>query len=173
MRHQPNLGVGPRALVNAEARFSELRVAPKLWLYEPHLKNIHRERRMTAAVRLNHMSVLVRSLPASVKFYQEILLLPEIECGARLPHIRWFGLGDGQSVHLIEGEIGNTLVKRSTHFCISSDDFDGTIRHLRDKNVNFCNAAGEEGKIHIRADGVRSVYFQDPDGYWIEVNEDF
>jgi lactoylglutathione lyase len=128
---------------------------------------------MTAAVRLNHMSVLVRSLPTSMKFYQEVLLLPEIECGARMSNIRWFGLGDGQSVHLIEGEFGNTLVRRSTHFCISCADFDEMIRHLGDKGVKFCNSAEEKGKIQIRADGVRSVYLQDPDGYWIEVNEDY
>jgi catechol 2,3-dioxygenase-like lactoylglutathione lyase family enzyme len=128
---------------------------------------------MTAALRLNHMSLQVQSLERSAKFYQEILLLPEIECGAQKANIRWFGLGNGQSVHLIEGEFGNTFVKISTHFCISSADFDGMIRHLRDKGVTFGNLAGEQGKEHIRADGVRSVYLQDPDSYWIEVNEDF
>jgi catechol 2,3-dioxygenase-like lactoylglutathione lyase family enzyme len=128
---------------------------------------------MTAALRLNHMSLQVRSLEGSAKFYQEVLLLPEIECGARMANIRWFGLGDGQSIHLIEGEFGNTFVKISTHFCISSADFEGTLAHLRDKSVKFCNVAGEQGKVHVRADGVRSVYFQDPDGYWIEINEDF
>jgi catechol 2,3-dioxygenase-like lactoylglutathione lyase family enzyme len=38
---------------------------------------------MSVDVRLNHMSVQVRNLEASEKFYQEILRLPEIECGAR------------------------------------------------------------------------------------------
>ena len=128
---------------------------------------------MTAAVRLNHMSVLVRSLPTSMKFYQEVLLLPEIECGAQRANIRWFGLGDGQSVHLIEGDFGATFVKMSTHFCISSDDFDGAVQHLANTGATYCNLAGEAGKLHTRADGVRSVYLQDPDGYWIELNEDY
>jgi lactoylglutathione lyase len=128
---------------------------------------------MTAPVRLNHMSLQVRSLERSAKFYQEVLLLPEIECGARMANIRWFGLGEGQSVHLIEGDFGDTFVKRSTHFCISSTDFDGMVRHLRKRSVTFCNSAGEQGKEHTRADGVRSVYLQDPDGYWLEINEDF
>jgi lactoylglutathione lyase len=128
---------------------------------------------MTAALRLNHMSPQVRSLSGSAKFYQEVLRLPEIECGAAKANIRWFGLGNGQSVHLIEGDFGNTFVKRSTHFCISSADFDGIVRHFRESSVKFCNLDGEEGKEHRRADGVRSVYLQDPDGYWLEVNEDF
>jgi lactoylglutathione lyase len=103
---------------------------------------------MSAKVRLNHMSLQVRNLDRSAKFYQEVFLLPEIECGA-------------------------THVTRSTHFCISTSDLDGAIEHLRNLNVAFCDAAGAQGKIHVRADGVRSVYLQDPDGYWIEVNEDF
>ena len=128
---------------------------------------------MSAELRLNHMSVQVRSLERSATFYQEVLLLPEIECGARKANIRWFGLGSGQSIHLIEGDFGNTFVKISTHFCISSADFEGMVQHLRDKGATFCNLAGEAGKEHMRADGVRSVHLQDPDSYWIEINEDF
>ena len=128
---------------------------------------------MKNELRLNHMSLQVRSLKASSSFYQDVLLLPEIECGAAKANIRWFGLGKGQSIHLIEGDFGKTFVKISTHFCISSADFDGMINHLNDKSVAFCNVSGEPGKQHTRADGVRSVYLQDPDGYWIEVNEDY
>ena len=126
-----------------------------------------------AALRLNHMSLQVKDLARSAKFYQDVLLLPEIECGAQKANIRWFGLGAGQSVHLIEGDFGATFVKMSTHFCISSDDFDAKVRHLAGTGVKYCNVAGEPGKLHTRADGVRSVYLQDPDGYWIELNEDY
>jgi len=128
---------------------------------------------MSAQVRLNHMSLQVRNLADSARFYQEVLLLPEIECGARKANIRWFGLGTGQSLHLIEGEFGETFVKISTHFCISAADFDAMVRHLDSKRAGYGNLAGEQGREHVRADGVRSVYLQDPDGYWIEVNEDF
>ena len=128
---------------------------------------------MVGELRINHASFQVRNLERSAQFYQEVLLLPEIECGAGKAHIRWFGIGNGQSVHLIEGDIGKTFVKMSTHLCISTTDFEGTVRHMREKGAAFCNLAGEQGKEHTRADGVRSLYLQDPDGYWIEVNEDF
>jgi lactoylglutathione lyase len=131
------------------------------------------EATMNAALRLNHMSVQVRNLEASAKFYSEVLLLPEIECRARRPNIRWFGIGDVQAVHLIEGEFGATFVTRSTHFCITSSSFEGTLDHFRKKRVAFCNASGEAGAIHVRADGVRSVYLQDPDGYWVEISQEF
>ena len=31
---------------------------------------------------------------------------------------------------------------------------------------------GTPHKINIRADGIKQVFFQDGDGYWIEVNSD-
>ena len=37
--------------------------------------------------------------------------------------------------------------------------------------VNYSDWIGEIlNKINIRADGIKQVYFQDPNGYWIEVN---
>ena len=38
--------------------------------------------------------------------------------------------------------------------------------------VRYVNFKGEERKMTTRPDGVKQVYFQDPDGYWIEVNDD-
>ena len=128
---------------------------------------------MTTKLRLNHMSLRVRNLTASATFYQDVLLLPEIDCGAALTHIRWFGLGAGQSIHLIEGDFSKTFVTISTHFCISPADYEGMVRHLRAKGVVYCDYAGQQGKEQLRADGVRSVYVQDPDGYWIEINEEY
>jgi lactoylglutathione lyase len=111
---------------------------------------------MAMAVRLNHMSAPVRSLEVSAKFFQEGLQLPEIECGARKTNIRWFALGDGQSVHLIEGEFGRTFVALAPHFCISSFALDRTTRHLTAKGAKLCNLTGEVATNS--RDGVRGVY---------------
>ena len=55
-----------------------------------------------------------------------------------------------------------------------SNDF---IALLRNKNVPFENSKGTPDTTNTRPDGVKQIYFQDPDGYWIEVNnsklEDF
>lgn len=128
---------------------------------------------MAASLRLNHMSVLVSNLERSAAFYQRVLELPEIECLAARPNIRWFGIGPEQSVHLIEGDFADTHVKMHTHFCITAPDFEAKIAHIAGAGVTYVNVAREPGKVHVRADGVRSVYFQDPDGYWIEVSEEF
>jgi len=48
--------------------------------------------------------------------------------------------------------------------------FDNFIKSLEAKKIKYFNWEGESHKIKIRADGVKQIYFQDPDGYWIEVN---
>jgi catechol 2,3-dioxygenase-like lactoylglutathione lyase family enzyme len=119
------------------------------------------------------MSILVSNLGRSAEFYQRVLRLPEVECLARKPTIRWFGIGPEQTLHLIEGDFTGTHVKMSTHFCITTPEFEATIEHIAKSGVTYINVAGEHGRVSVRADGIRSVYFQDPDGYWIEVSEEF
>ena len=42
---------------------------------------------------------------------------------------------------------------------------------LKNNNVVWQNAQQEKYKITTRPDGVHQIWFQDPDGYWIEVND--
>ena len=123
--------------------------------------------------RIDHVVLTVADIDKTIAFYQRVLELPEIECLAARPNIRWFGIGPEQSVHLIEGDFADTHVKMHTHFCITAPDFEAKIAHIAGAGVTYVNVAREPGKVHVRADGVRSVYFQDPDGYWIEVSEEF
>ena len=37
-------------------------------------------------------------------------------------------------------------------------------------NVTYSDWPGTPNTINIRADGIKQIFFQDPDGYWIEVN---
>ncbi|MBW6421205.1 VOC family protein [Rhizobium sp. XQZ8] len=126
-----------------------------------------------AAFRINHLSILVADLRRSADFYEKVLRLPEIECKVGKPTIRWFGIGDSQSIHLIEGDFGATFVTMSTHLCIAVTDLDEAIAHIGSTGTVYGNLAREPGKVHMRADGIRSVYLQDPDGYWIEVSDDY
>lgn len=45
------------------------------------------------------------------------------------------------------------------------------MKYLDSKEIKYVNYIGDKQKPNIRADGVKHVYFQDPDGYWIEINE--
>jgi hypothetical protein len=45
------------------------------------------------------------------------------------------------------------------------------MEHLEASNVPFENWPGEAGTTNSRPDGIKQIYLQDPDGYWIEVND--
>jgi lactoylglutathione lyase len=45
------------------------------------------------------------------------------------------------------------------------------IAVLNKNHVPFENWAGEKSGFTSRVDGVKQIYFKDPDGYWIEVND--
>jgi len=128
---------------------------------------------MAASLRINHLSIMVRDLRRSADFYRQVLRLPEIECKVGKLNIRWFGIGDGQSIHLIEGDFGATYVTMSTHLCIAVTDLDGTVAHIAATGTRYSDLARNEGSIHVRRDGVRSIYLQDPDGYWLEISDDY
>jgi len=126
-----------------------------------------------AALRINHLSIRVADLKRSADFYQKVLRLPEIECKAAKSNIRWFGIGDDHSIHLIEGDFGATFVTMSTHLCIAVTDLDETIAHIASTGAVYGNLDRDPGKVHVRADGIRSIYLQDPDGYWLEISNDY
>jgi lactoylglutathione lyase len=51
----------------------------------------------------------------------------------------------------------------------SVDEF---VKGLIAAGVPFENWAGKANAITTRVDGVKQVYFQDPENYWIEINDD-
>ena len=114
----------------------------------------------------------MRDRDASARFYQDVLGLPEIENKTQRPHIRWFGLGAGRSIHIIGGageNAGNRPL--STHLALATARFDEMVKRLDERGIAYRNLKGEAGAYSVRADGVRQLYFQDPDGHWIEIND--
>ena len=127
---------------------------------------------MNAQFRIDHISISVRDLAASCRFYGETLGLTEIENKTRIPTIRWFAFDANRALHVITGSDAPAPERpMSSHFCLSSPAFDETLKELADRGVKFMSLSGELGKYSFRADGVRQTYFQDPDNYWIEVCE--
>lgn len=119
----------------------------------------------------DHLALSVNDINQSVAFYKDILKLSEIENRTGDPNIRWFSLGDGNELHLISSFPGNVTVTKAVHMALKTSDFDEFILELNKHNIVYSDWPGNNGKIQIRPDGVRQIFFQDPDGYWIEVNE--
>jgi catechol 2,3-dioxygenase-like lactoylglutathione lyase family enzyme len=125
------------------------------------------------ALFFDHISLHVHDLAASVRFYSEALGLSEIENKTRRPGIRWFGFDGARSIHLISGGVDPPAERPlSSHFALASANFDEAVRFLAERGIAFVNSGGKAGEIGFRADGVRQIYFKDPDNYWIEINEE-
>ncbi len=39
--------------------------------------------------------------------------------------------------------------------------------------IAYSDWPGKPNTVNIRADGIKQIYFQDPDGYWLEVNNGY
>ena len=124
---------------------------------------------MSLLLNLNHISIQVSDLAASSRFYSEVLGLREIENKTGFSFVRWFGIGDTHAIHLIGGQGTEQTAPKATHFALTTDDLEGAMSRLTDAGVPFGDYAGQAGKVGVRGDGARSIYFQDPDHHWIEI----
>ncbi|WMN12515.1 VOC family protein [Marivirga salinae] len=125
-----------------------------------------------AQVKLNHIAVYVEDLTESQSFYSNTIGLEEIEEPFKDGLHVWYKLGSSQ-LHLIEGDWEEPTINKNNHLCFSIKDMNSFIENLKAENVPFENWIGESGKITNRVDGVKQIYFQDPNGYWVEVNDDY
>ena len=119
----------------------------------------------------DHHALSVRNLDASAKFYGEVLGLKEMEDAAKNPAIRWFVLRDGRQLHLIQTEEKDISLTKTVHFSFAAKHFDKFVKFLENQGIPYSDWLGEANKIAQRPDGIRQVYIQDPDGYWIEIND--
>ena len=119
----------------------------------------------------DHYAINVDDVDASVTFYQRVFDLPEISDGTGKDNIRWLALGDGMALHIIESDRSEVRLQKGVHMAISLGDFDGFVERLRTLDVPFESWQGAAMETNGRPDGVQQVYLQDPDGYWIEVND--
>ncbi|SKB79255.1 Catechol 2,3-dioxygenase [Salegentibacter salinarum] len=120
--------------------------------------------------RKDHDTIRVKDLKTSVDFYGSILGLEQISNGGLGDHIKWLQLNNGVQLHLVESE---EVVEKNkgVHTAFNTDKLSEFMEFLRFKNIPFENWKGEKNTITNRPDGVKQIYFQDPDGYWIEVND--
>lgn len=118
----------------------------------------------------NHMALSVKDLSKSAAFYGDVLGLQEITNRTQIEGIRWFSMGEGRELHLISIINEPVTINKAVHMALTTDDFDLIIKRLEAKHIPYSDWPGVVGKVNIRTDGVKQIYFQDPDGYWLEVN---
>ena len=118
----------------------------------------------------NHLALSVKDVDRSADFYKKVLSLKEITNRTKIEGIRWFSLGEGKELHLISIVKDNITINKAVHLALTTSNFDNFVKILERANIIYSDWPGTLNKINIRADGIKQIYFQDPDGYWIEVN---
>lgn len=124
----------------------------------------------TSQFTFNHVALSVKDVDKSAIFYKEVLQLKEITNRTKMDGIRWFSFGEGKELHLVSILKEPVTINKAVHFALSTANFDAFVKTLEAKKITYSNWPGTPNTITMRADGIKQIYFQDPDGYWIEVN---
>lgn len=121
----------------------------------------------------DHSTIQVENIDRSVEFYKDILNLKEIDTPwPENTIIRFLETGKNQQLHIAKvPDFGDIKTNKVLHIAFAIQDFDAYLNFLNERGIKYSNFAGESKKTQLRPDGVRQIYFQDPDGYWIEIND--
>jgi lactoylglutathione lyase len=119
---------------------------------------------------VNHLALSVTEVNRSAGFYSKVFGLPEITNRSKIEGIRWFVLGDGRELHLISVIKEKVTTNKALHLGLSTASFDVFVKRLDQFKIPYSDWPGKPNTVNIRADGIKQIFFQDPDGYWLEVN---
>lgn len=118
----------------------------------------------------NHAALCAKNLKKTAAFYTTVLQLQTLPNPfSDTTHV-WLKIGQGLALHIIQGNCPTPVHDISLHLSFSVPSLEGFIQHLDQLNVKYSNWGGEPKKVQKRPDNVLQIYLQDPDGYWIEVN---
>ena len=119
----------------------------------------------------DHLALYVVNMEKSAAFYKDIIGLDTIPNPFNDHRHIWFSIGSGLELHIIAGASSVKVQPRDNHFCLSVPSVTEFIPILTRANIEFQNARGDKNQITLRPDGVKQIYFTDPDGNWIEIND--
>ena len=121
--------------------------------------------------RINHIAFSVLDLKRSTDFYTKVLHLDTIAEPFHDGRHTWLAIGDVSHLHLIQNPGPIITPSKNTHLCFTTASVDAFVEVLKNAKIPYEDWLGKASSVTLRVDGVKQVYFQDPDGYWIEIND--
>jgi lactoylglutathione lyase len=126
---------------------------------------------LRAQARINHVAIFVKDIEASRTFYGNVIgfdTIPEPFHDGK--HI-WYKIGEGISLHIIEGAQKRKEYFKNQHTCFSVASVENFTEKLKRNNLGWEDRDGTKNAITTRVDGVKQIWLRDPDGYWVEIND--
>jgi lactoylglutathione lyase len=119
---------------------------------------------------IDHIAIHVVDLKKSAAFYADVMGLEQIpEPFHDQAHV-WFRIGAGAALHVVAGANVATTHDITQHMAFRVASLQSFMAKLDALHIAYRDFKGT-GKFAARPDGVQQIYLQDPDGYWIEVND--
>jgi lactoylglutathione lyase len=124
-----------------------------------------------AKAHLNHTAIFVVDLKKSGEFYMNVIGLDSIpEPFLDGKHI-WLQTGPHIQLHIIQGAAEAKTYYKNQHTCFSVASVEAFTKILLGKKIPFEDVKGTPNAITTRVDGIKQIWLQDPDGYWVEIND--
>jgi lactoylglutathione lyase len=120
----------------------------------------------------NHTTIYVTDLARGADFYSRVMMLDTIPEPFHDHRHVWFKMGEHSQLHVVSGAKEDISHDVNIHLAFSVSSLADFMKHLDKLGIKYGNFQGEPNKIALRPDQIQQVYLQDPDGYWIEVNND-
>jgi len=120
---------------------------------------------------IDHNALIVNDLKKTGDFYANVMGLQEIDHPTKAPGFRWFNVQGNSQLHLIYKDTVVMKKHKSMHLCLSTQKLDAFIENLDKHHIAYEDWPGKINAVTLRADGVKQIYIQDPEGYWIEIND--
>jgi lactoylglutathione lyase len=144
-----------------------LRIITSCYCFFIMLQSIHAQ-----PPHFNHITVYVVDMNRTADFYEKALMLQRIPEPFHDNRHIWMKIGEHSQIHIVQGAKEIMPHDINVHLAFSVSSVENFAKHLDSLNIKYGNWAQTSKEPQVRNDGIKQIYFQDPDGYWIEVNDD-
>jgi lactoylglutathione lyase len=130
------------------------------------------QRIIAQSPQFNHTTIYVVDMNKSAEFYEKVMMLTRIAEPFHDNRHIWEKIGEHSQLHIVQGAKEMTSHDINIHLAFSVPSVEKFAKHLDSLNIKYVNWAQDSKQPQLRPDGIKQIYLKDPDGYWIEVNDD-
>lgn len=121
-------------------------------------------------IALDHAALHVADLGKSASFY-EALGLKRIADPFMDGRMIWLSAGSHRQLHLIPGRAESSAPDMPVHLAFVIPSIPAAVARLEAAGIPYYDNKKVPQSVATRPDGVRQIFLQDPDGYWVELND--